>query len=349
MVATAHDGDSRPNGGGPDLQGYSDMKAVLCRELGSPDVLTIDEVPSPTLAPGQVRIRVRACGVNFPDVLMVAGKYQFKPPMPFSPGAEFSGEIIAVGEGCHHSRPGQRVLAITGFGGMAEEASVAESSTIEIPHDIGFETAAGFLLAYGTSWHALRQRAALASGETLLVLGAAGGVGLAAVQIGKLMGARVIAAASTEEKLDLARANGADETINYTQTRLKEQVRKLTSDRGADVIFDPVGGDLFDDCLRAVAWGGRILIVGFAAGTIQSIPANLPLLKGSSLLGVFWGEFTKRDPELHQQNTVELLEALSTGKLKPHTGAVFPLERAADALRMLAERRATGKVVVRVS
>lgn len=322
------------------------MKAVLCRELGSPDLLTIEDVPSPPLAPDQVRVRVHACGVNFPDVLMVAGKYQLQPPMPFSPGAEFSGEIVAVGDDCRTFAVGQRVLAITGFGGMAEEASVAEHSVVAIPDGLDYETAAGFLLAYGTSWHALRQRAMLVSGETLLVLGAAGGVGLAAVQIGKMMGARVIAAAGTTEKLRLARQNGADECVNYSGTRLKEAVRELTSGRGADVIFDPVGGELFDDCLRSVAWAGRILIVGFAGGTIQSIPANLPLLKGSSLVGVFWGQFTKREPHIHRQNTAELIAALDQGKLKPHIGAVFPLERAADALQTLVERRATGKVVV---
>ena len=325
------------------------MKAVLCREHGSPGVLTVEEVPSPPLAAGRVLVRVRACGVNFPDVLMIAGKYQVQPPLPFSPGAEFAGEIIDVGEDCRTSIVGQRVLAITGFGGMAEEASVTENSLVPIPDDLDYETAAAFLLAYGTSWHALRQRAELARGETLLVLGAAGGVGLAAVQIGKLIGAQVIAAAGTAEKLELAKENGADETINYTETRLKDAIRELTAGRGADVIFDPVGGELFDDCLRAVAWRGRILIVGFASGTIQSIPANLPLLKGSSLLGVFWGQFTRLEPQLHQQNTADLLTALVQGHLKPHIGAVFPLGRAAEALQMLAERRAAGKVVVRVS
>src|SRR5690606_10177259 len=207
------------------------MKAVLCRELGSPDLLTVEEVPSPPLAAGQVRVRVRACGVNFPDVLMVAGKYQLQPPLPFSPGAEFAGEIIDVGDHCRHSAVGQRVLAITGFGGMAGEASVAESALVPIPDALDYETAAAFSLAYGTSWHALRQRAALVRGETLLVLGAAGGVGLAAVQIGKLMGAKVIAAASTAAKLNLARESGADETVNYTGTRLKDAVRELTSGR----------------------------------------------------------------------------------------------------------------------
>jgi NADPH:quinone reductase len=325
------------------------MKAVLCRELGSPDLLAVEEVPSPPLTADQVRVRVRACGVNFPDVLMVAGKYQVQPPLPFSPGAEFAGEILEVGKDCRNSAVGQRVLAITGFGGMAEEASVPENSLVPIPDDMDYETAASFLLAYGTSWHALRQRAELGRGETLLVLGAAGGVGLAAVQIGKLIGAQVIAAAGTAAKLELAKENGADETINYTETRLKDAVRELTSGRGADVIFDPVGGDLFDDCLRAVAWRGRILIVGFASGTIQSIPANLPLLKGSALLGVFWGQFTRLEPQLHRQNTADLLTALEQGRLRPHIGAVFPMGRAAEALQMLAERRATGKVVVRVS
>lgn len=325
------------------------MKAALCREFGAPDRLTVEDLPSPPLAADQVRVRVRACGVNFPDVLMVAGKYQVQPPMPFSPGAEFSGEIIALGTDCRAYAVGQRVLAIAGFGGMAEEAAVAENSVVPIPDDLDYETAAAFLLAYGTTWHALRQRAELARGETLLVLGAAGGVGLAAIQIGKLMGAKVIAAASTAEKLHLARENGADATVNYTDAPLKSAVRELTSGRGADVIFDPVGGDLFDDCLRAVAWRGRILIVGFAGGTIQRIPANLPLLKGSSILGVFWGQFARLEPQLHRQNTAELLAALQQGKLKPHVGAVFPLERSAEALQMLADRRATGKVVVRVS
>lgn len=325
------------------------MRAVLCKELGSPDLLAVEEVPSPPLAADQVRVRVHACGVNFPDVLMVAGKYQVQPPLPFSPGAEFAGEILEVGKDCRNWAVGQRVLAITGFGGMAEEASVAGNSLVPIPDDLDYETAAAFLLAYGTSWHALRQRAELGRDETLLVLGAAGGVGLAAVQIGKLIGAQVIAAAGTAAKLELAKENGADETINYTETRLKDAVRELTSGRGADVIFDPVGGDLFDDCLRAVAWRGRILIVGFASGTIQSIPANLPLLKGSALLGVFWGQFTRLEPQLHRQNTADLLTALAQGRLKPHIGAVFPMGRAAEALQMLAERRATGKVVVRVS
>lgn len=325
------------------------MKAVLCRTLGDPSVLTLEDVPPPQLGPAQVRVAVRACGINFPDVLMVAGKYQVQPPMPFSPGAEFSGDVIAVRSDCARIKVGQRVLVTSGFGGMAEEACVPERTVVAIPDGLDYETAAGLLLAYGTSWHALRQRGSLAAGETLLVLGAAGGVGLAAVQIGKLMGARVIAAASTDEKLQLTRQHGADDTVNYSAASLRDSVRELTSGRGADVIFDPVGGKLFDDCLRAIAWRGRILVIGFAAGSIQSIPANLPLLKGSAVVGVFWGRFAELEPETHRRNTMELLSAVGDGRLRPHIGRVFPLEQAADALHMLADRKATGKIVVKVS
>ena len=324
------------------------VKAILCRTLGSPDLLTLEDVPSPPLGAEQVRIGVHACGVNFPDVLMVAGKYQVQPPMPFSPGAEFSGEIVEVGSTCRGFTVGQRVLAMSGFGGMAEEVCVNARAVVPVPDDLDYETAAAFLLAYGTSYHALVQRAALAPGQTLLVLGASGGVGLAAVQIGRMLGARVIAAAGSLEKLHLTRQHGADDTVNYSEVGLKEAVRELTSGRGADVIFDPVGGKLFDDCLRSVAWGGRILIIGFASGTIQMIPANLPLLKGSSVTGVFWGRFAELEPETHRKNTEELLAALSAGRLKPHIGGVFPLARAADALQLLADRRATGKIVVQI-
>jgi NADPH2:quinone reductase len=324
------------------------VKAVLCRTLGSPAGLTLEEVPPPALARDQVRIRVHACGVNFPDVLMIAGRYQVQPPLPFSPGAEFSGEIVEVGADSTSFRVGQRVLAISGFGGMAEEVCVAGPAVLAIPEEMDYVTAAGFLLAYGTAWHALKQRAELAPGETLLVLGSAGGVGLAAVEVGKLMGARVIAAAGTADKLRVAERHGADATVNYVEACLKDAVRDLTSQRGADVIFDPVGGALFDDCLRAVAWRGRILIVGFASGSIQSIPANLPLLKGSSLVGVFWGRFTQLEPGLHRQNNAELLDALGEGSLKPHIDRVLPLEQAGKAIQLLADRRVTGKIVVRV-
>lgn len=325
------------------------MKAVLCRTLGSPDTLTVEDVPAPVPADDQVRIRVRACGVSFPDVLMVAGKYQVQPPMPFSPGMEISGDIVETGADCTQFDVGQRVLAISGFGGMAEEVCVAGHAVVPIAADTDYETAAGFLLAYGTSYHALKQRAALKDGETLLVLGAAGGVGLAAVELGKLMGARVIAAASTDEKLELASRYGADDLVNYTDTRLKETVRELTAGHGADVIYDPVGGDLMDDCLRSIAWNGRILVVGFASGTIPGIPANLPLLKGSAVVGVFFGKFTQREPEAYRRNTAELTAWLGERRIKPHIAEVLPLERAGDALKMLAERNAMGRIVIKVS
>jgi NADPH2:quinone reductase len=279
---------------------------------------------------------------------MVAGKYQVKPPLPFIPGAEFSGEIVALGRDCSNFTVGQRVLATRGLGGLAEEVCVSGRAVVPLPDELDYLTAAAFLLAYGTSYHALRQRAGLVAGETLLVLGAAGGVGLAAVQIGKLLGARVIAAAGSPEKLSLARQHGADATVNYSEVNLKTAVRDLTSDRGADVIFDPVGGELFDHCLRSVSWGGRILIVGFAGGTIQAIPANLLLLKGSSVSGVFWGRFAELEPQVHRKNTQELLSALGEGRLKPHIGGVFSLGQAGEALQLLADRRATGKIVVQV-
>ncbi|HUD97438.1 MAG TPA: NADPH:quinone oxidoreductase family protein [Woeseiaceae bacterium] len=325
------------------------MKALLCRSLGAPDSLAIGQVPSPKPADDQVRIRVRACGVNFPDVLMVAGKYQLKPPMPFSPGAEVCGDIVECGARCTRLKSGQRVIAMCGFGGMAEEVCVAETAAVPVAASLPVETAAGFLLAYGTSYHALKQRATLRAGETLLVLGAAGGVGLAAVELGKLMGARVIAAASTSPKLELARHYGADDLVNYRDANLKESVLGLTDGRGADVIFDPVGGDLFDHCLRAVAWNGRILVVGFAGGNIQAIPANLPLLKGCAVVGVFWGKFVDREPDVNRENTGQLLKYLADCRIKPHIAEVFPLDDGAKALEMLAGRKAMGKIVVRVS
>ena len=322
------------------------MKAILCKTYGTPDDLVLEETDEPQLGDGQVRIAVKACGVNFPDVLMIAGKYQMQPPMPFSPGAEISGEITEVGAGVTHLKAGQRVLAMCGHGGMAEQACVDANAVIPVPDDMDFATAAGFILTYGTSYHALKQRARIQPGESLLVLGAAGGVGIAAVELGAHMGARVIAAASTTEKLALAKEYGAVEGINYLETGLKDAVKELTGGQGVDVIFDPVGGTLFDDCLRSVAWNGRILVIGFASGNIPSIPANLPLLKGSSIVGVFWGRFAEREPKAHLANTMELLQMYSDGVLKPHVSDQFDLDAAADALRTLAERRAMGKVVV---
>jgi NADPH2:quinone reductase len=324
------------------------MKAVLCKTHGSPDTLVCEDVVDPELQPGQVRIGIKACGVNFPDVLMVAGKYQMQPPLPFSPGAELAGKVLEVASDVTQFQPGQRVLALSSFGGMAEQICVPQQVVIRIPDEMAFETAAAFLLAYGTSYYALKQRACLKPDETLLVLGAAGGVGLAAVELGKLLGARVIAAASSTEKLEIAREYGATELIDYKTTALKEQVTKLTGGKGVDVIYDPVGGELFDQCLRSVAWNSRILIIGFASGTIPMIPANLPLLKGASLVGVFWGRFAKEEPAGHMQNITELFDYYAKGDIRPKISATFALEDAPAAIAALAERRAIGKIVVTI-
>jgi NADPH:quinone reductase len=324
------------------------LKAILCKTYGTPDQLVLEEVDEPELGDKQVRIAVRACGVNYPDVLMIAGKYQVQPPLPFSPGAEISGDIIEVGNGVKHLRSGQRVLALCGHGGMAEQACVDARAVIPIPDDMNYAIAAGFILTYGTSYHALKQRANIQNGESLLVLGAAGGVGLAAVELGTHLGARVIAGASSDEKIDLAKKYGASDGINYLETGLKEAVNELTGGEGADVIFDPVGGNHFDDCLRSVAWNGRILVIGFASGEIPSIPANLPLLKGSSIVGVFWGRFAEREPKVHMQNTVELLQMFSAGDLKPHISDQYDLAAASEAVRTLAQRQALGKVIINI-
>lgn len=324
------------------------MKALLCKEYGPPESLVLEDVAAPTPGDGEIRIGVRACGVNFPDILMIAGKYQVRPPLPFSPGFELAGEILEVGKGVTHFQPGQRVAATSMCGAMAEEICLPAESAMPIPEAMDFATAAGFTLTYGTSYHALKQRAQLQPGEKLLVLGAAGGVGLTAVELGFLMGAEVFAAASTQEKLDLAASRGATHLINYTENGLKDQVRELTGGKGVDVIYDPVGGELFDDCLRSIAWGGRILIIGFAAGAIPSIPANLPLLKGSSVVGVFWGSFTQKEPEASKLNMRELLDWLEQGKLDPCISRTYPLEDAAEAMKALAERQSSGKLVVTI-
>lgn len=322
------------------------MRAAVCREFGPPEDLEIEECDRPEMTARQVRIAVRACGINFPDFLIVAGKYQHKPALPFVPGAEISGEIIEVGNDVSHLQPGQRVLAVTQTGGLATEICVDGQSVVPIPDAMNFVTAAGFMLTYGTSYHALRQRAQLAKGETLLVLGAAGGVGLAAVEMGVMMGATVIAAASSAAKLALAGKHGATHLIQYEADSMRDEVLALTNGRGADVIFDPVGGSHFDACLRCIAWRGRILVVGFASGDIQKIPANLPLLKGCSIVGVFWGRFAEQEMAQQATNAAQLLEAYDRGDVRPHIGATFSLEEAGAALRYLADRRAVGKVVV---
>ena len=324
------------------------MKALLCKEYGPPENLVVEDVAAPALGKGEVRIGIRACGVNYPDNLMIAGKYQVKPPLPFSPGFELAGEILETGDGITHLQPGQRVAATAMSGAMAEEICVPATVVMPIPDAMDFVTAAGFILIYGTSYHALKQRARLQPDEKLLVLGAGGGVGLTAVELGHLMGAEVIAAASSTEKLQLAASRGAAHLINYSETGLKDQVRALTGGQGVDVIYDPVGGDLFDDCLRCVAWSGRILIIGFASGTIPDIPANLPLLKGSSIVGVFWGTFVQREVEVNLANMRELLAWFEQGKLKPCISRTYSLEDAPLAMNALAQRQASGKLVVTI-
>jgi NADPH:quinone reductase len=324
------------------------MKAVVCEAFGPPDLLKIRDMPEPVVQKGTVKIRVKAAGVNFPDTLIIQGKYQFKPPFPFSPGGEVSGDVIEVGEGVTGIAVGDRVLGMTMHGGFAEQALVPSTGCFKIPASMPYEVAAGFAMTYGTSHHALKQRAQLQPGETVLVLGAAGGVGLTAVELAKAMGARVIAAASNDEKLALAQQFGADHTLNYTTVDLKEGVKLITGGKGVDVVYDPVGGDYAEPAVRSLAWKGRYLVIGFAAGTIPHIPLNLPLLKGASIVGVFWGQFTVVEPALHIENMHELIDWYAQGKLKPHVSQTFPLEKAADALRLMMARGAQGKVILTV-
>lgn len=324
------------------------MKAILCKEYGPAEKLVIEDVASPDVKGHGVKIRVKAAGLNFPDTLIIENKYQLKPSLPFSPGGEMAGEVIAVGEKVTRFKPGDRVAGLTGYGAFAEEIVAPEQNLIPVPDAMPDEKAAAFSMVYGTSYYALKQRANLQPGETLLVLGASGGVGLATVELGKAMGARVIAAASSAEKLAVAKAAGADELINYTEEPLKETVKKLTNSKGVDVIYDPVGGDFTEQALRAMAWNGRHLIIGFAAGDIPKIPANLTLLKGCSVVGVFWGSFTQREPEASAQNMMELMKLYAEGKIDPKISEVFEFEDYAKALGALTERRATGKVVLKV-
>ena len=322
------------------------MKAVLCKEYGLPGKLVIEEVPSPKAAHGQVVVSVKACGVNFPDTLIIQGKYQFKPEMPFSPGGEVAGVVKEIGEGVTRVKPGDRVIAFNTWGGFAEEMVVDAERTMLMSASMDFIRASAFVLTYGTSYHALKDRAEIKAGETLLVLGAAGGVGLAAVQLGKVMGARVIAAASSDEKLKVCRDNGADETINYGSEDLRARVKIITAGKGVDVVYDPVGGPYSEPALRDMAWKGRFLVVGFAAGDIPKVALNLTLLKGCSIVGVFWGAFTRNEPERNRENNWELMAMYEAGKIKPHIHATYPLERAAEALNEVLNKRVSGKVVL---
>jgi NADPH:quinone reductase len=322
------------------------MRAVRCHELIGPQGLRVDEVPDPVAGAGHVLIDVQAAGVNFPDVLLTRGKYQFKPQMPFSPGGEVAGVVRAVGAGVQSLAPGDRVAATVIHGAFAERLVVPELSAVKLPEQVGAEVGSATLLTYATTYHALVDRAQLQAGETLLVLGAAGGVGLAAVELGALLGARVIAAASSDDKLALCRQRGAAETICYAREDLKERVKSLTGGAGANVVYDPVGGPYAEPSLRAIAWQGRYLVIGFAAGDIPKIPLNLVLLKGCQIVGVFWGSFAMRDPARNRANAERLFAWVAEGRLAPHIDGVLPFDRAAEALERLERREVKGKLVL---
>jgi NADPH:quinone reductase len=322
------------------------MRAVICKAFGPPQSLVVEDVEPPTPGRGQVVVTVKACGVNFPDTLIIRGLYQFKPSPPFSPGSEVAGIVKTVGEGVETVKPGDRVMAFGAFGGFAEEMLAEAGALIPMPAAMAFETAASMVMTYGTDLHALKDRAHLQPGETLLVLGAAGGIGLAAVEIGKAMGARVIAAASTDEKLAICSQHGADAVINYRNEDLKERINALTDRQGVDVVVDPVGGAYSEPALRGTAWNGRFLVIGFTAGEIPRVPLNLPLLKGCSIVGVFWGAFAARNPGHNQDNLRQLLAWFEAGKLKSRISARYPLERVADALDDILQRKVMGKAVL---
>ncbi len=322
------------------------MKAIVCETWGGPELLQLKDLPSPQPGPGEVRLRVRAAGVNFPDILIIQKKYQLQPQLPFTPGAEVSGEVVAVGPDVAGLAPGARVLALCSVGGFAEEVVVPAKSCVTLPDGVGFDVAAGFMLVYATGWHALIDRAELRAGETVLVLGAAGGVGLAAVEIAKAAGARVIACASSDEKLAICRAHGADETINYSTEELRAGIARTAGKRGPDVIYDPVGGKYAEPAFRSIAWRGRYLVIGFADGTIPALPLNLPLLKGASVVGVFWGNFARFEPERHAEGMRQLFGWLQAGKLKPLVSGHYPLAETPQALRDIAARKVTGKIVI---
>ncbi len=322
------------------------MKALLCAEYGPLEKLAVEDMPSPTAGPGQVVVDVKAAALNFPDALMVQGLYQVKPPLPFSPGAEVAGLVKAVGQGVQGLKAGDRVIGFPGTGGFAEECAVAAEKIMPLPENMDFATGAALVLTYGTSLHALQDCGRLQPGETLLVLGAAGGVGAAAVEIGKAMGARVIAAASNGDKLALCRQLGADETIDYSREDLRQRALALTGEKGVDVVCDPVGGGYTEPALRALAWRGRLLIVGSAAGEIPKIPLNLALLKERSLIGVYWGDSVRHDPRGHMRNMQQLMAWFAEGKVRPVVSERFPLARAPEAMRRLLDRQVKGKVVI---
>jgi NADPH2:quinone reductase len=330
------------------------MKAMLSHAIGGPETLVLTELPDPEPKKGEVRVRIRAAGVNFPDTLMIRDLYQAKPPRPFAPGGEVAGDVDAIGEGVQGVAVGDRVLALSGHGGFATHLTIAANRVIKIPDAMPYEDAACFIFTYGTSHHALKDRAEIKAGESLLVLGAAGGVGAAAVELGKAAGAKVIAAVSSEEKAEFCRQIGADETIVYpreldrdSQKALSGEIKKLSGGEGVDVVYDAVGGDYAEPSIRAMAWKGRFLVVGFPAG-IPKIPLNLTLLKGCQIVGVFWGAHTLREPKAHAENMADLFRLYAEGKIKPRISANFPLEDAAKALEMMQDRKVMGKVVLNI-
>lgn len=328
------------------------MKAMLSTAPGGPETLELTEMEAPDPGKGQVRVRVRAAGVNFPDTLIIRDMYQVKPPRPFAPGGEIAGEVDAIGEGVTGYAVGDRVLGLTGFGGFATQVNVDVGKAVKIPDAMPYEDAACFIFTYGTSHHALKDRAHLKPGESLLILGAAGGVGAAAIELGKAAGARVIAGVSSQEKADFCKSIGADDTLIYPreldkdgQKAFSAQIKEIVGANGVDVVYDAVGGAYAEPAIRALAWEGRFLVVGFPAG-IPKLPLNLPLLKGCQIVGVFWGASTVRDPKGHQENVTELFQMYADGKIKPQISARFPMEQAADALVMMQDRKVMGKVVL---
>ena len=322
------------------------MKAIVCSNFGTPDTLIFQEIENPTPKGDEILIRVKACSVNFPDTLIIQGKYQFKPPFPFSPGSDVAGFIEKIGDNVKHFKVGDEVVGFIPFGGFAEKAIVRDTDCFPKPKGMSMVNASAFLLAYGTSYHALKDRANLKEGETILILGASGGVGLTALELAKLMGAKVIAAASSKEKLDLCKKFGADDVINYTEESFKDRVKELTNGKGVDVIYDPVGGHFSELALRAIAWKGRHLVIGFANGEIPKIPINLTLLKGASIVGVFWGSFAQKEPKKSLENIKKLLAWFVKGDVKPHIDKTYSLENAPKALEDMMQRKVKGKIVI---
>jgi NADPH2:quinone reductase len=322
------------------------MRALLCTEFGPPDRLAIHDVPALTPGPGEVVVSVKAASVNFPDVLVIENKYQVKPPLPFSPGSELAGIVKAVGDGVTSVRPGDLVMAFTLYGAFAEEIKVEAHRVLPVPEGMDLVTASALLLTYGTMDHGLRDRGGVTDGDTVLVLGASGGIGIASIEIAKALGARVLAAASSDDKLEVCREHGADAVVNYTTADLRESIKTFTGGKGVDVICDPVGGPYTEPALRSIAWRGRLLVVGFAAGDIPKIPLNLVLLKGCSIVGVFWGDYLRREPASFARSVEQLGAWYHAGKITPHVSATFGLDHAVDALKLMAARKAVGKLVI---